>query len=208
MNNYGNLFIFSAPSGAGKTSLIKALDKKVPNLHFSVSHTTRPMRPGEKDGVDYHFISEEEFFKLKESGEFLESAKVFDNYYGTSESWVEKSLAEGKDIALEIDWQGARQIHDRLPDSIKIFILPPSQDILLQRLVDRAQDTDDVINHRMSKALEEIEHFVEYDYLIVNDDFDKTVLELESIIKACRSRYVVQVKNLQKLLNELLQKRA
>ena len=204
MADKGRLFVVSAPYGAGKTSLIKVLAAMLDNLYVSVSHTTREARPGERDGVDYHFISEKTFFDMQKSGDFLESAKVFNNYYGTSSSWVEENLGHGKDIILEIDWQGALQVQKHFTDCTKIFILPPSREVLEQRLMDRAQDDDDVINARMQEAKNEISHYVEYDYLVVNDNFDDSLKALESIVLSSRLTYDVQANSLEGLINNLL----
>ncbi|MBQ8023995.1 MAG: guanylate kinase [Succinivibrio sp.] len=187
----GTLFIVSAPSGAGKSSLIDALLKRFnldDKLRLSVSHTTRDPRPGEIDHVSYHFISNEEFEKLIERNAFYEYAHVFDHYYGTSREIVEQWLNEGKDVLLDIDWQGARQIRQQTPDAKGIFIVPPSLEELNRRLVTRATDAPEVIEKRMSKALSEISHYNEYDYVIVNDDFDESLLNMRSIILSNRQK--------------------
>ena len=187
----GTLFIVSAPSGAGKSSLIDALLKRFnldDKLRLSVSHTTRAPRPGEIDHVSYHFITNEEFEKLIERNAFYEYAHVFDHYYGTSREIVEQWLNEGKDVLLDIDWQGARQIREQTPDAKGIFIVPPSLEELNRRLVTRATDAPDVIEKRMSKALSEISHYNEYDYVIVNDDFDESLLNMRSIILSNRQK--------------------
>ena len=187
----GTLFIVSAPSGAGKSSLIDALLKRFnldDKLRLSVSHTTRDPRPGEIDHVSYHFISNEEFEKLIERNAFYEYAHVFDHYYGTSREIVEQWLNEGKDVLLDIDWQGARQIIQQTPDAKGIFIVPPSLEELNRRLVTRATDAPEVIEKRMSKALSEISHYNEYDYVIVNDDFDESLLNMRSIILSNRQK--------------------
>ena len=185
----GTLFIVSAPSGAGKSSLIDALLKRFnldDKLRLSVSHTTRAPRPGEIDHVSYHFITNEEFEKLIERNAFYEYAHVFDHYYGTSREIVEQWLNEGKDVLLDIDWQGARQIRQQTPDAKGIFIVPPSLEELNRRLVTRATDAPEVIEKRMSKAISEISHYNEYDYVIVNDDFDESLLNMRSIILSNR----------------------
>ncbi len=185
----GTLFIVSAPSGAGKSSLIDALLKRFnldDKLRLSVSHTTRAPRPGEVDHVAYHFVSHTEFEELIARNAFYEWAKVFDNYYGTSREIVEKWLDEGKDVLLDIDWQGARQIRKQTLGSKGIFIVPPSLQELNNRLVKRATDAPEVIEKRMSKAIGEIIHYDEYDYTIVNDDFDEALLNLRSIILSNR----------------------
>ena len=187
----GTLFIVSAPSGAGKSSLIDALLKRFnvdDKLRLSVSHTTRAARPGEVDHVSYHFITNEEFENLIERNAFYEYAHVFDHYYGTSRGIVEQWLNEGKDVLLDIDWQGARQIREQTPDAKGIFIVPPSLEELNRRLVTRATDAPEVIEKRMSKALSEISHYNEYDYVIVNDDFDESLLNMRSIILSNRQK--------------------
>lgn len=187
----GTLFIVSAPSGAGKSSLIDALLKRFnldDKLRLSVSHTTRAPRPGEIDHVSYHFITNEEFEKLIERNAFYEYAHVFDHYYGTSREIVEQWLNEGKDVLLDIDWQGARQIRRQTPDAKGIFIVPPSLEELNHRLVTRATDAPEVIEKRMSKAISEISHYNEYDYVIVNDDFDESLLNMRSIILSNRQK--------------------
>lgn len=187
----GTLFIVSAPSGAGKSSLIDALLKRFnvdDKLRLSVSHTTRAPRPGEVDHVSYHFITNEEFENLIERNAFYEYAHVFDHYYGTSREIVEQWLNEGKDVLLDIDWQGARQIRGQTPDAKGIFIVPPSLEELNRRLVTRATDAPEVIEKRMSKALSEISHYNEYDYVIVNDDFDESLLNMRSIILSNRQK--------------------
>ncbi len=191
----GTLFIVSAPSGAGKSSLIDALLKRFnldDKLRLSVSHTTRAPRPGEIDHVSYHFITNEEFEKLIERNAFYEYAHVFDHYYGTSREIVEQWLNEGKDVLLDIDWQGARQIRQQTPDAKGIFIVPPSLEELNRRLVTRATDAPEVIEKRMSKAISEISHYNEYDYVIVNDDFDESLLNMRSIILSNRQKMVKQ----------------
>lgn len=189
--NKGTLFIVSAPSGAGKSSLIDALLKRFnldDKLRLSVSHTTRAPRPGEIDHVSYHFITNEEFEKLIERNAFYEYAHVFDHYYGTSREIVEQWLNEGKDVLLDIDWQGARQIRQQTPDAKGIFIVPPSLEELNRRLITRATDAPEVIEKRMSKAISEISHYNEYDYVIVNDDFDESLLNMRSIILSNRQK--------------------
>ncbi len=189
--NKGTLFIVSAPSGAGKSSLINSLLTRFnfdDKLRLSVSHTTRAPRPGETDHVSYHFITNEEFEKLIERNAFYEYAHVFDHYYGTSREIVEQWLNEGKDVLLDIDWQGARQIRKQTPDAKGIFIVPPSLEELNRRLVNRGTDAKEVIEGRMNKALNEISHFNEYDYVITNDDFEESLLNLRSIILANRAK--------------------
>ncbi|MGN0902138.1 MAG: guanylate kinase [Succinivibrio sp.] len=186
----GTLFIVSAPSGAGKSSLIDALLKRFnldDSLRLSVSHTTRAPRPGEIDHVSYHFVDNTEFESMIERGAFYEYAKVFDNYYGTSREIVENWVDEGKDVLFDIDWQGARQIRKQTPDAKSIFIIPPSLAELERRLVSRGTDSAEVIEKRMNKAVSEISHFNEYDYVIINDNFDESLLQLRSIILANRN---------------------
>ncbi len=182
----GNLFIVSAPSGAGKTSLLKALLERDAGLKLSVSHTTRTPRPGEVDGVHYHFVSVDEFMRLAGEGAFLEQAQVFDNYYGTSQAAVQSLLDEGHDVVLEIDWQGARQVRKAFPEAISIFIVPPSVAALRERLGNRGQDDESIIERRMRDARSELSHYAEYDYLVVNDDFDLALDELQCIVRAER----------------------
>lgn len=187
----GNLFVFSAPSGAGKTTLVRALVESMPNLYVSISHTTRPQRPYEKDGSDYHFMAEEEFLGLIEENMFLEHAKVFDNYYGTSRTWVEEQLSNGKDIILEIDWQGAAQVSQLMPNVVTVFILPPSYQTLEARLYDRG-DEEEIIQRRMQDAKAEISHYQEYKFLVINDDFETAMQELTTVIQAMRNGYYQQ----------------
>ena len=182
----GSLFIVSAPSGAGKTSLVKALRHTCPRLAVSVSHTTRAQRPGEEHGRDYFFITRDEFLRMIEAGEFLEHARVFDNYYGTARSTVEAVLARGEDLILEIDWQGARQIRELLPQCQTIFVLPPSREALQDRLSARGQDDAATIARRMADAISEMSHYGEYDYLVINDDFDTALAELRAILEVRR----------------------
>jgi guanylate kinase len=178
----GRLFIFSAASGTGKTSLANALIESVPNVEFSVSHTTRAPRPGEKYGVHYYFVSREEFEMMVAAGQFLEHAQVFDNYYGTSRPQVEQRLKQGKSVILDIDWQGARSIKTRMPEAVSIFILPPSRAALEERLIKRGQDSPDVIARRMRDAVSEMRHHDEFDYVVVNDDFEAALADLRAII--------------------------
>ncbi|MCQ2030860.1 guanylate kinase [Stutzerimonas zhaodongensis] len=200
----GTLYIVSAPSGAGKTSLVKALLDAQPQVRVSVSHTTRPMRPGEVDGVNYHFVSREEFLQRLEHNEFLEHAEVFGNLYGTSQRWVEQTLEEGYDLILEIDWQGAQQVRRLMPQAKFIFILPPTQEALRQRLTNRGQDSDEVIEKRMQEAVSEMTHFVEYDYLVINDDFAHALIDLQAIFRANQLLQTSQQQRFQHLLEQLL----
>ena len=200
-----NLFVVSAPSGAGKTSLLKQLISELNAVQTSISHTTRARREGEVDGVDYHFIKMDVFKELVEANAFYEHAEVFGNYYGTSKSSIAEQLAKGIDVILEIDWQGARQINQQLPESHSIFILPPSKSELESRLKGRGQDNDEVIRGRMNAAINEMSHYNEYDYLVINDDFSVAVSEIKAIILAERQkRPIQQQKNAQMLSNLLV----
>ena len=187
----GDVFVISAPSGAGKTSLVAALQSSEPGLHVSVSHTTRPRRSNESDGVNYHFVSEKDFVAMIDADAFLEHARVFDHRYGTARDSVEKFLAAGEDVILEIDWQGAGQVRQRHPGCIGIFILPPSRESLAERLAGRAQDSDEVIARRMRDAVAEMSHFHEFDYLVINDEFQVALADRGSSIgsrRLCRQR--------------------
>jgi guanylate kinase len=178
------LFTISAPSGAGKTSLVRALlDRRADSISVCVSHTTRPMRPGDVDGSDYHFVSQQQFEAMIAADEFLEHARVFDNFYGTARASVEELLAGGRHVILEIDWQGARQVKAKMPDTIGIFILPPSREVLEQRLRDRATDDENTIARRMRDADREMSHYNDAEYLVINDDFDQAWRDLEAIIQ-------------------------
>ncbi|WP_312723654.1 guanylate kinase [Stutzerimonas nitrititolerans] len=200
----GTLYIVSAPSGAGKTSLVKALLDAQPQVRVSVSHTTRGIRPGEVDGVNYHFVSREEFLERLERDEFLEHAEVFGNLYGTSQRWLEQTLDEGYDLILEIDWQGAQQVRRLMPQAKSIFILPPTQEALRQRLNNRGQDSDEIIEKRMREAVSEMSHYVEYDYLVINDDFAHALIDLQSIFRANQLKQQAQQQRHARLLSELL----
>lgn len=200
----GILYTVSAPSGAGKTSLVNALVQSSPEVCVSVSHTTRPRRPGEKDGFNYHFIACEEFERMLGESAFLEHAQVFGNHYGTSQQWVEERLATGMDVILEIDWQGAAQVRRLLPETVSLFILPPSLSSLRQRLTGRGQDDEAVIESRMREAINEISHYAEADYLIVNDDFTVALAQLQALITSQHLRREVQSERHQALLSELL----
>ena len=204
MSKAGTLYIVSAPSGAGKTTLVEALLKNMPDIKASISHTTRPMRPGEKEGVNYYFVSEEMFLSLINKDAFLEHAQVFNHFYGTSKEWVEKILSEGIDVILEIDWQGAEQIRDLIPESKSIFILPPSLEALEERLIKRGQDDPTVIKRRLASAKEEISHYMTADYLLINDGFDETLVEFNSIILHERLKLQSQKQKNLNLLNSLL----
>ncbi|WP_428773738.1 guanylate kinase [Vibrio sp.] len=202
----GTLYIVSAPSGAGKSSLISAMLETNPTyaMKVSVSHTTRAVRPGEQDGVHYHFVSKEHFEQLIGRSEFLEYAEVFGNYYGTSRVWIEQNLDKGIDVFLDIDWQGARQIREQMPECKSIFILPPSNGELERRLNARGQDSDEVIAKRMAEAKSEISHYQEYDYVIVNDDFDTALMDFKAIIRAERLKQDKQAAKYKGMLNALL----
>lgn len=200
----GTLFIVSAPSGAGKTSLVKALREDCPGLAVSVSHTTRAQRPGEQHGRDYFFVDREAFGRMVEDGEFLEHARVFDNQYGTARSTVEAALARGEDVILEIDWQGARQIRELMPACRSIFVLPPSREALAERLSSRGQDDPATIARRMADAISEMSHYAEYDYLVINDDFQTALGELRAIIAASRLHTGRQSVRQQRLIDGLL----
>jgi guanylate kinase len=176
------LFVIAAPSGAGKTTLVKALVTRHPDLRFSISYTTRAKRRNEADGVDYLFVGTEEFKRLIDSGELLESAEVFDNHYGTSRTQVEKQLGAGHDVILEIDWQGARQVRESMPEAVSIFILPPSLDELERRLRERRTDSEAVIERRLRDATNDMSHWDEFDYVIINDDLDIAVADLEAVL--------------------------
>jgi len=201
---HGNLFIVSAPSGAGKTSLVRAMMERLDGVVFSVSHTTRAMRPGEQDGRDYHFIDKAKFEAMIAAGDFLEHAKVFDNYYGTASASVESQLAAGQDVFLDIDWQGARQVRSAWPGVVSIFILPPSRATLETRLRGRGQDSDEIIARRMQGTVSESAHYEEYEYLIINDDFQTAQDELIAIVHAQRLHLIPQARRHRELLASLL----
>jgi len=200
----GTLYVFSAPSGAGKTTLVKALLEQTAAIGVSVSHTTRDPREGEVNGKDYNFVSQDDFKSLIEQSAFLEHAQVFDNFYGTSQIWVEQELEAGRDVILEIDWQGAQQIRQQMPEMVSIFILPPSREELLKRLTGRGTDSQEVIDRRMQDAVSEMSHYGEFNYLIINDDFETALQELRSVVVARRQRIAVQSQKQQVLLENLL----
>ena len=205
----GSLYLISAPSGAGKTSLVNALLEQPVSrigagLCVSVSHTTRAMRPGEQDGVNYHFVDRASFQAMIAAGDFLEHAEVYGNYYGTSRRWVEQRLAQGWDVILEIDWQGAEQVQRLMPASIGIFVLPPSRDTLEERLTRRGQDKPEVIADRMAKAVSEMSHYGEADYLVINDDFATALADLQAIFRSNQLKKDVQQARNAGLLASLL----
>ena len=202
--NKGTLYIISAPSGAGKTTLVKKLIAKTSDLIVSVSHTTRQSREGEIHGKYYFFVDVETFQTMQHENAFLECAQVFDNFYGTAQQTVEDNLAQGKDVLLEIDWQGAQQVRHLLPECVSIFILPPSIETLRQRLEARGKDDVEIINRRMKDAVTEMSHHSEFDYLIVNDDFSEALKALKSIILTNRLKQSRQSQNLKTLLSNLL----
>ena len=200
----GTLYIISAPSGAGKTSLVQSLLTMLPDVVASVSHTTRPPRPEEVDGRNYHFIDEARYQRMVEDGEFLEHAKVFGNYYGTSRQHIQEQLLLGKDVVLEIDWQGARQIRQLMSDCMSIFVLPPSLQALSDRLRSRGQDSDEIIDRRMKEAVSEMTHYAEFDYIVINDEFDTALRELASIFTSNRMLLENQQQRHADLLADLL----
>ncbi|EKF74328.1 guanylate kinase [Alcanivorax hongdengensis A-11-3] len=206
MADKGTLYIISAPSGAGKTSLVAALVEAVERVRISISHTTRAMRPGEEEGVNYHFIGRDEFVRQVEKGRFLEHAEVFGNLYGTSADWVAQTLRGGDDVILEIDWQGAAQIRKQLPEAVSIFILPPSLEVLADRLRGRETDDETVIQQRLDGAQEEMSHYGEFDYLVVNDNFQRALHELSAIVEARRLVTARQSARLAGVLANLLAK--
>ncbi len=200
----GTLYVISAASGAGKTTLVSAVLQQVPELVVSVSHTTRAPREGEVDGVNYHFINKEKFEAMVEAGDFFESASVFGNMYGTSQQYIQQQLLEGKDVILEIDWQGARQIRQLVSDCKSIYILPPSIAALRERLSSRGQDDEAVIKKRMCEAVSEMSHYAEFGYLVINDDFDEARDNLAAIIMGERMLFEHQQQKHEELLTELL----
>lgn len=204
MSATGTLYIISAPSGAGKTSLVKALLAQDPQVRVSVSHTTRAPRPGEVDGVDYYFVDPTTFDALVDAGNFLEHAKVFANQYGTSRSQIQAQLRQGIDVILEIDWQGAQQVRQQMPEACSIFILPPSRAALHDRLRGRGQDSATVIAQRMTQAVSEMQHYAEFEYLVINDSFATALAQLQSIFTARRLRLAVQAHQHPALLAALL----
>lgn len=200
----GTLFIVAAPSGGGKTSLVRVLVGSMEAMAISVSHTTRKMRPGEQDGIHYFFIDQSEFMQMVNDNAFIEHAKVFEHYYGTSEAQIKNRLAEGIDVVLDIDWQGAQQIKRIFPDSVSIFIIPPSLGVLRERLIARGQDEPAVIDRRMQQAQEEMSHYGEFDYVVVNDEFDHASRDLQAIVRANRLKTAKQSVRQRQLLSFLL----
>lgn len=200
----GHLYTISAPSGAGKTSLVKALVDSDDTVRVSVSHTTRAMRPGESNGINYHFTDHQQFQAMLQQRDFLEHAEVFGNYYGTSRRWVEQTLAGGEDVILEIDWQGALQVAELMPEAIAIFILPPSRPALRERLTNRGQDNEQIIDQRMAEAVSEMSHFEQADFLVINDQFDVALADLQAILRSARLRRETQSEKNRDLLKELL----
>ena len=199
----GNLFVIAAPSGGGKTSLTRALLEREPGIRLSVSYTTRPPRPGERDGVDYHFVSADRFAVLKDGNEFLEHAHVHGNWYATSATWLKSQVSAGQDVLLEIDWQGAAQVRVLIPESVHIFILPPSLESLEERLVRRGQDDAATIARRLIAAREEIRHCVEFNYVIINQEFASAVDDLSAVVRATRLRTAQQLARHQPLIAQL-----
>ena len=198
----GNLFIVSAPSGAGKTSLVSALLDSNKQIALSISYTTRAPRPGETDGKDYHFVSREDFLQMAQHGDFLESAEVYGNLYGTSQPWIENERASGRDILLEIDWQGAAQVRRLMPHAISIFILPPSLAALETRLKSRGQDSAEVIARRLHAAQEDISHVAEFDYVIINDKLDEALRQLDAVVTSIGLRRDSQLSRHATLINQ------
>ncbi len=201
--SHGTLYIVSAPSGAGKTSLVRALLERIDAIQVSVSHTTRAMRPGETDGINYHFVDTATFERMIARGDFFEHARVFDNHYGTSRPAVQALLAAGQDVILEIDWQGARQVREQMPEAVSVFVLPPSRAALRQRLAARGTDDAAVIERRMRDAVSEMSHFDEYQHIVINDDFEAAVAQLLGLVLAERSR-LARVRERQGALLEAL----
>jgi guanylate kinase len=199
----GNLFVIAAPSGGGKTSLTRALLEREPGIRLSVSYTTRPPRPGERDGVDYHFVAADRFAVLKDGNEFLEHAHVHGNWYATSATWLKSQVSAGQDVLLEIDWQGAAQVRVLIPASVHIFILPPSLESLAERLVRRGQDDAATIARRLIAAREEIRHCVEFNYVIINQEFASAVDDLTAVVRATRLRTAQQLARHQPLIAQL-----
>ena len=201
----GTLYIVTAPSGAGKTTLVHAVLEREPGLALSISYTTRAPRPGEVDGRDYRFVSREEFLRLRDGGELLEWAEVHGNYYGTARTWIETQLQQDRDVLLEIDWQGARQVRRMFPHAVSIFILPPSLEALEARLRGRGTDSEATIARRLAAAREEMRHVEEFDYVIINDRLERAIDELTAVVRAARLRLPVQKRRHAAYFAQLLQ---
>lgn len=202
MTDRANLYVIAAPSGAGKTTLVKALVESVPNITVSISHTTRPKRPNEQHGLNYYFIPKDEFKKLIEQQDFLEYAVIFDHFYGTSKRWVEQTLAQGIDVILEIDWQGHQQIKKLFNEAISIFILPPSLTDLRDRLIKRNQDHPEIIEQRLKDTTTSVSHIHEFDFVVINDDFSQALTDLGSIVHAGRLNGARQIKKHAAMINQ------
>lgn len=203
MADSGNLYVIAAPSGTGKTTLVTALVESLPKITVSISHTTRPKRPNERHGVNYYFVDDAEFQQLIDHGDFLEHALIFNYHYGTSKRWVEKTLAKGIDVILEIDWQGHLQIKQIFPNAIGIFILPPSLAILRERLIKRDQDHPEIIKKRLADAKETVSHIKDFDYAIINDDFMDALKDLKIIVEAGRLTKRRQISKYKKMIADL-----
>ena len=201
----GNLFIVAAPSGAGKTTLVRLLVSNDPKIRVSVSHTTRQARQGEENGREYHFTDVSTFLEMSRQGQFIEWARVHDNYYGTSKQWIEGQMSRGQDVLLEIDWQGTQQVRKAFAQTISIFVLPPSMDVLKKRLSGRGTDSDEVISRRVAAAHSEMQHVGEFDYVIINEDLSQAASDLQSIITAVRLRYANQRQRHEALFDSLSQ---
>ncbi|MDD2684861.1 MAG: guanylate kinase [Gallionella sp.] len=201
----GSLFVISAPSGAGKTSLVQALLNINPQIDLSISYTTRAPRAGEQDGRDYHFVSRTDFLAMAQRGEFLESAEVYGNFYGTSQQWIARNNAQDRDVLLEIDWQGAAQVRKLFPDCVTIFILPPSMEALAQRLAGRGKDSMEVIAKRLAAARDDVAHVAEFDYVIINDNMNEALRELNAVVLSARLKAARQLSRHQILINQLQQ---
>jgi guanylate kinase len=199
----GNLFIISAPSGAGKTSLVQALLGINPSIDLSISYTTRAPRAGEHDGRDYHFVSHTTFMEMATRGDFLESAEVYGNFYGTSQAWISNTMSKERDVLLEIDWQGANQVRNLFPNAISVFILPPSIAALEQRLVGRGKDSAEIIARRMAAVREDVAHVSEFDYVIINDNLNDALRDFNSVVLAARTECAAQMMRHQDLINQL-----
>jgi len=202
----GHFFVVAAPSGAGKTSLVRALSERIDQLKISISYTTRPPRPGDVSGKDYYFVDTDEFARMVSNHDFLEHATIYHHQYGTSRAWVLNQLAAGIDVLLEIDWQGAQQIRQQYPEAVLIFIMPPSLDILYERLQNRRQDTPEIIAERMAGAQQEISHYQEFDYLVINDAFEQALASLQHIVWAERLRCAQQAQRHAETLARLLER--